>query len=113
MEISTSIKEIAKYRGQTLAELACNIGVTKQNLHSILTGSPNISSLEKIAKALNVEPWQILHPEPLAVIDKEPEPVTITPQDNETAKILCPICKSHIEIKATAAGLLRAEVRRY
>lgn len=55
MEFRDKIKEICKERGLTQKELAAKIGVTDISLSKTLRGRyPQLQSLERIAKALNV-----------------------------------------------------------
>ncbi len=79
------IKTIVASRGMTMKQLAEKIGVTPQTLNGIVNekNSPNISSLEKIAEALDV-PVASLFTDYLA-----PNPATI----------ICPQCGARIDIK--------------
>lgn len=49
------ILEICKEKGITQIELAKQLGISRQSLHSILNGDARISSLQKIATALGVD----------------------------------------------------------
>ena len=79
------IKAIVASRGLTIKGLAEKIGVTPQSISVIVNEktSPNISTLEKIAEALDV-PVASLFTDYLA-----PNPATI----------ICPRCGARIDIK--------------
>lgn len=49
------IKEICKEKGILQKELASTLGITDIALRASLKGNPTISTLEKVANALNVE----------------------------------------------------------
>lgn len=49
------IKELLKERSMTQKELAQKIGISTVSLNRYMTGNPSVSSLEKVAEALNVE----------------------------------------------------------
>lgn len=48
------IKELAKQKGYTMQELADKIGVVRDTLTRQANGNPTISTLQKIAEALEV-----------------------------------------------------------
>ena len=48
------IKEICKGKGITLQDLAKQLGVNYQSIHSVMTGNPKVETLQKIAAALGV-----------------------------------------------------------
>lgn len=55
------IKEILAKKGLTQKDVADKIGVTQSNVSAIIS-RPSFPTLERIAAALNVEPWQLLAP---------------------------------------------------
>jgi transcriptional regulator with XRE-family HTH domain len=61
---TTRIRELRKARGFTLKELALAIGTTPQTVQRLETANMTVSTewLEKIAKALVLEPYQLLSP---------------------------------------------------
>lgn len=59
--MSTHIKDYIKKSGITQQELAERLGV-KQATVSATISRPSFPTLERIAAALNVEPWQLLAP---------------------------------------------------
>jgi len=75
------IKELLKNRGLTLAELSEQIGMKSANLSVALSekGNPTITTLEKIAVALNV---------PISELFDQPE----------TNIINCPYCGGKIKV---------------
>lgn len=56
------IKEIRKQKGITQVELAKRLGISQGAIQKLETGERGLDLdwIEKIAKALNVEPWQLL-----------------------------------------------------
>ena len=55
------IYEVIKRHGETITSVAQKMGVTRSSL-SISLKKPSYTTLERIASALNVEPWQLLAP---------------------------------------------------
>lgn len=86
IQLIMEIERILKEKGLSKAALANMIGAQRQNINNLLT-NPKLSTLEKIADALNVPVWQLLTPE-LEINGKEDE-----------AKITCPNCGKAINIK--------------
>lgn len=74
------IKEVIKEKGYTMKEFAEVLGITRENLHSIIR-NPSSPTLEKLSKALDVPVWQFF---------ASPE---------EVKNIKCPHCGKEIHIK--------------
>ena len=55
------IKEMLAAKGLTQKEIAKKMGVTQSNISATIS-RPSFPTLERIAAALNVEPWQLLAP---------------------------------------------------
>lgn len=55
------IKELLAAKGLTQKDVANKIGVTQSNISATIS-RPSFPTLERIAAALNVEPWQLLAP---------------------------------------------------
>ena len=55
------IKEILAQKGLTQKDIAEKLGVTQSNISATIS-RPSFPTLERIAAALNVEPWQLLAP---------------------------------------------------
>lgn len=55
------IKDHLNILGITQKELAYRLGVTQQNISATIS-RPSFPTLERIASALDVEPWQLLAP---------------------------------------------------
>jgi len=68
VSINENIKLLCKETGTSFAELADRLGVTRQTLYRQSAGAVQLSTLERIAKALNVPPFVLLHPAPLSAI---------------------------------------------
>ena len=51
---STKVKELCRIQGITLKELAQRIGIAPESLSRTLNGNPKLSTLEAIARNLNV-----------------------------------------------------------
>lgn len=49
------VKEIIKNKGLTMQEFADNLGITRDTLTRNINGNPTLETLEKIAKALDVD----------------------------------------------------------
>lgn len=64
MDIKDNIKTICKARGRTFADLANALNVTRQTLFRQVTGNTTTDTLKRIANALNVAPFILLHPDP-------------------------------------------------
>lgn len=60
MDIHKRIKTLCKERGMLFKELAKNVGITEVGLRKSLKGKPSLTTLEKVAFALNVETWELL-----------------------------------------------------
>lgn len=54
-----NIDLILKKQGITKKYLAEKMGMSRENLHRVLTGNPTLSNIEKLAAALNVPVWQL------------------------------------------------------
>lgn len=55
------IKEMLAAKGLTQKEIAKKMGVTQSNISATIS-RPSFPTLERIAAALEVEPWQLLAP---------------------------------------------------
>lgn len=49
------IKEVAKYKGMTMAQVAAKLGITPITLSQSLNGNPTLSRLTEVADALGVD----------------------------------------------------------
>lgn len=57
MDILNTIRE----HGETITSVAAKMGITQSSLSQSLA-RPSFTTLERIAKALNIETWQLLAP---------------------------------------------------
>lgn len=80
------IKELIKSKGYTQQEFADKLGMSRIGLTQLVNGKPSYPTLEKIAKALDVEMWELF-------ATKE----DIMNGDKNT--ITCPVCQSKFELK--------------
>ncbi len=84
------IKELIKENGYTQKEFADKLGMTTVGLAQILAGKPSYTTMEKIAKELDVPIWQLL---------VAPEDVAKTYSNTDTSTKVCPHCGRPINIK--------------
>lgn len=80
-----NVEELLKERGLSKAAFADMIGAKRQNINSLLK-NPTLESIEKFAKALGVNTWELF-------ATKE----EIMKEDENT--ITCPTCGTKIEFK--------------
>lgn len=73
------LKRLMSERGVNITELAKMTGIANANISNMIHGkaSPNLETMKRIAKALNIEPWVLL---------KEPE------TGEEAGVLICPKC---------------------
>ena len=85
--IQLRIKEIAKEKGVTLNELAERVDLTQVSISRIVNAAakPSLSALDRIAKALDVEVYELFNNAPRVEID--PDNVTVCPHCNTPIKI--------------------------
>ena len=84
MDIHKRIKTLCKERGMLFKELAKSVGITEVGLRQSLKGKPSLTTLEKVAFALNVETWELLTNN---VITNNAKPIFV-----------CPHCGTHLHI---------------
>lgn len=60
-KMKSYIKDILSQKGMTQQELADLLGVSRPNVSATIS-RPSFTTLERIAEALEVEPWQLLAP---------------------------------------------------
>lgn len=106
MDINENIKTLCKIRGISFADLAARLNITRQTLYKQSTGAAQLSTVERIASALHVPAWIILHPTPAAALVQirtgqvpGPEDRTGQGDTNQAARLLCPICGSRLQIQ--------------
>lgn len=116
MDINENIKTICKIRGISFAQLADRLNITRQTLYRQSTGAAQLSTVERIASALQVPAWIILHPTPAAALvqirtGQVPGPEDRTSQDDtnqagtiQAARLLCPICGGRLQIQIQPAA---------
>lgn len=89
MELQTNIKYLCKRRGITLQALANAMGVTYGTLFNQAKNNPSLSSLERIANALNCEVWELL------------KPIESNQDTTKENALICPHCGKPLHIEVT------------
>jgi transcriptional regulator with XRE-family HTH domain len=91
--MENSIKEIRKRKGVTQVQLAKMIGVSQGAIHKLETGQRgfDLNWMQKIAKALDIEAWELL--------PKDMQP-NISPEEQEILRTIRKI-KSSNEVTST------------
>lgn len=56
------IKEVIQEKGLTINKVAELMGVNRVSLSTAINGNPTLETLEKIARALKVEVWELFTP---------------------------------------------------
>lgn len=80
-----NVEELLKEKGLSKSAFADMIGAKRQNINSLLK-NPTLESIEKFAKALDVETWQLFTSKE-EIIEKEKNTIT------------CPKCGAKFELK--------------
>lgn len=86
------LKDVMKEKGVTGRELAARLNTTPQYISNITSGRQNLSlnGIEDVAKALDVEPWELL-------VSRE----YVVNQATDVITAQCPHCGKPITIKTT------------
>lgn len=95
IDIKMNIVQALKDQGRTQKDLAAALKVTTQTLQYYFNGNITLRNIERIAAALQVEPWRLLKPsEPGEAIPK------IEPHENQptTTTAICPNCGKALKI---------------
>lgn len=96
MNIRENVKFILDKRGMSQVELARRMGVSKQAVQKFLGGNINITTVQKMAVALDTTVETILSETPLSVKD-DPIPGRVIATGT---KLVCPHCGAEITILA-------------
>lgn len=105
MDINENIKILCKARGISFADLADRLNISRQTLYRQSTGAAQLSTVERIASALNVPAFVLIHPAPLAALAIWNSAPAQAP--GPAAVVLCPYCYRPIQIQ-TAPTLATA-----
>lgn len=83
--MSFQLKRVMSERGVNITELSKMTGITNANISNMIHGktSPNLDTIERIAKALGVDAWELLK-------DADAE------KDRDV--IICPQCGSKFKL---------------
>lgn len=87
------IKEMLAAKGLTQKELAKQMGVTQSNISAIIS-RPSFPTLERIAAALDVEPWQLLAPP--AVVEELKQ--ARAQEAGQGVRLVCPHCGKPLRV---------------
>lgn len=87
------IKEHLNILGITQKELADRLGVTQQCISATIS-RPSFPTLERIATALNVEPWQLLAPP--AVVEELKQ--ARGQERGQGVRLVCPHCGKALRV---------------
>ena len=98
MDINENIKILCKARGLTFADLADRLNITRQTLYRQSTGAAQLSTVERIADALAVPAFVLIHPAPLAALAIWNSAPAQAP--GPAAVVLCPYCNRPIQLQA-------------
>lgn len=79
MDIKANVVRLLQEQGKTQLDLCKSLGVTTQSLQYYFKANLTLSNLQKIADALNVEPWQLLKP-----VESSSDP--------QRPQLVCPHC---------------------
>lgn len=96
MDIKENIKFILKQRGMTQKELAEKLGFTRGMIQYYFDGNLTLTSLQKIADALDTTIATVISEEPLSML---PGPVPNKSSVSATT-LVCPHCGKEIKIIA-------------
>lgn len=102
MDIKDNTKAICKAAGITFDELSNRLNITRQSLHRFLTKNPTTDTVKKIAEALTIPPFILLHPAPLAALERWNASQEEGRQAPGPAVIICPHCNQPIQIRPAA-----------
>lgn len=97
--IKKNVTRLLKARKKSQKDLAADLAITVQTLQYYFSGNITLKNLERIAAALDVDPWQLLRPGELDD-DNEPTQTRTTAQQTTGGKLqtICPHCKKPITI---------------
>ena len=62
INLNENVERFLKQNGKNKTVLADLLGVSYMQLYRYLHGNITLANLERLAKALDVEPWQLLRP---------------------------------------------------
>ena len=62
IDLNENVERFLKQKGKNKIVLADLLGVSYMQLYRYLHGNITLANLERLAKALQVEPWQLLRP---------------------------------------------------
>ena len=62
IDLNENVERFLKQKGKNKTVLADLLGVSYMQLYRYLHGNITLANLERLAKALDLEPWQLLRP---------------------------------------------------
>ena len=90
--IKNNVTRILNQQNRTQRQLAKDLNITPQTMQYYFNGNITLKNLQRIADALNVDPWQLLKPL------EDNETITTKPEPPEQAQTICPYCRKRLEI---------------
>jgi transcriptional regulator with XRE-family HTH domain len=87
------IKDILTQKGMTQQDLADLLGVSRPSVSATIS-RPSFSTLERIAAALEVEPWQLLAPPAIVEELKQAR----AQETGQGVRLVCPHCGKPLRI---------------
>ena len=90
------IKDILYQKGMTQQDLADILGVSRPSVSATIS-RPSFPTLERIATALDVEPWQLLAPP--AVVEELKQ--ARAQETGQGVRLVCPHCGKPLHIDLT------------
>lgn len=88
-KIGTRIKELIKEKGYTQEQFAKKMGVTRMAISGLIAGNPTMTTLEKIAKALDIGIWEFF---------KSKEEFIKEIEEQKKNTVPCPYCGRDINL---------------
>ena len=93
------ILKIIQQHGESLTSLANKLGVTQPTLSNNIK-RPSYQTLERIAAALDVEPWQLLAPP--AVVEELKQ--ARAQERGQGVRLVCPHCGKTLHVDLSKDG---------
>lgn len=96
--ITIRIKELIKQKGTTMAEVAKALGVSAPAFTTMCKGNINLNSIERIAAALGVEPFELFVTREEIEEERKRRMARLAVP---SATVVCPCCGEAVCIRLT------------